>query len=189
MRIPKELLDLDLYALFDLDSSATPAEVRRAYRYKARQSHPDLNPEDESAEQRLALLNRAAHILLDPGLNRSYLRTRARTIHREPDWFERCNPAHEPGEDLDWGSPASRAPAHRKRPSAAGRAGFSRRVRDWNARCAALVGGWVPFENPSHALVLTALCLVLGSGLIACARPSNAFWSASFWSAHELHLP
>jgi molecular chaperone DnaJ len=51
--------------LLGVPRNATDAEIRSAFRQKAAQHHPDRNPDDASAQQRFADLNRAYQILSD----------------------------------------------------------------------------------------------------------------------------
>jgi molecular chaperone DnaJ len=49
----------DPYKILGLSSSATEEEVTKAYRRLARKYHPDLNPGDKTAEQRMKQINAA----------------------------------------------------------------------------------------------------------------------------------
>lgn len=55
----------DPYELLGVSRKASDAEIRSAFRQKAAQHHPDRNPNDASAQQRFADLNRAYQILGD----------------------------------------------------------------------------------------------------------------------------
>ncbi|KAL8274426.1 hypothetical protein Esti_001586 [Eimeria stiedai] len=54
------------YSLLGIDMSATPEEVRRAYRRKAVEKHPDKNPNDPEATFNFQLLLEAYECLSDP---------------------------------------------------------------------------------------------------------------------------
>jgi molecular chaperone DnaJ len=56
----------DPYAVLGVAKSATPDEIRTAFRKLARQHHPDLNQDDPSAEERFKEVNEAYGILSDP---------------------------------------------------------------------------------------------------------------------------
>lgn len=64
----------DFYAILGLDSKATTAQIRAAYRFCAKQNHPDVNPTAEEA--RIKQLNAAYEILGDPARRRIYDRER-----------------------------------------------------------------------------------------------------------------
>ncbi|MGH9047441.1 MAG: DnaJ domain-containing protein, partial [Acidimicrobiales bacterium] len=57
---------LDLYGLLGVASNATDEEIKRAYRQKARQLHPDANGGDASAEARFKEVSLAYEVLRDP---------------------------------------------------------------------------------------------------------------------------
>lgn len=56
----------DPYEVLGLKRSATPDEVKSAFRKLAAKHHPDRNPGDESATQRFKEINAAYQILSDP---------------------------------------------------------------------------------------------------------------------------
>ncbi len=56
----------DPYAALGLKKTATDAEIKKAYRKIARTSHPDLNPDDTSAELRFKEASAAYDLLKDP---------------------------------------------------------------------------------------------------------------------------
>jgi len=56
----------DPYAALGLKKSATTEEIKKAYRKIARNSHPDLNPEDKEAESRFKAASAAYDLLKDP---------------------------------------------------------------------------------------------------------------------------
>lgn len=59
------------YAILDLPTDATEADVRRAYRAKAKTEHPDTG----GSPEKFALLKRAEDILSDPGRRARYDQT------------------------------------------------------------------------------------------------------------------
>ena len=62
----------DYYATLGVEKSASPAEVKRAFRKLARKHHPDVNPGDQSAERRFKEINEAYEVLGDPEKRRKY---------------------------------------------------------------------------------------------------------------------
>ena len=62
----------NLYAVLGVSETATGDELKRAYRTIARQSHPDRNPGDPSAEARFKAAAEAYRVLADPDARRAY---------------------------------------------------------------------------------------------------------------------
>jgi molecular chaperone DnaJ len=62
---------VDHYAVLGVRRDATKEEIRRAYRRKARELHPDVNP-DPSAQERIQEVNTAYDVLSDPGKRETY---------------------------------------------------------------------------------------------------------------------
>lgn len=56
----------DPYKVLGVARTATPDDIRKAYRAKAKKSHPDLHPDDKQAEARFKDLNAANDLLSDP---------------------------------------------------------------------------------------------------------------------------
>lgn len=56
----------DHYDVLGVSRQATAEEIKRAYRRRARELHPDANPDDPTAEARFKVLARAYEVLSDP---------------------------------------------------------------------------------------------------------------------------
>ena len=56
----------DYYAVLGVPRTASPAEIKKAFRKLARQHHPDAKPGDTAAERKFKELNEANEVLGDP---------------------------------------------------------------------------------------------------------------------------
>jgi DnaJ-class molecular chaperone len=65
-------MPLEPYAALGLSSAATAAEIKQAYRKLARAHHPDLHPNDASAEARFKDISAAYDLLKDPATRARY---------------------------------------------------------------------------------------------------------------------
>lgn len=69
----KQLLELDLYKLFDLDEICSVEQIKKAYRKKALELHPDKNLDNkEEAEKNFIQLGKAFEILTDAAAKAAY---------------------------------------------------------------------------------------------------------------------
>ena len=62
----------DPYEVLGVARTATPEEIRKAYRQLAKKLHPDLNPGDKHAEDRFKEVSAANDLLSDPEKRRRY---------------------------------------------------------------------------------------------------------------------
>lgn len=62
----------DYYEVLGVDKNASEADIKSAYRKKAKECHPDLHPNDKTAEERFKELNEANEVLSDPEKRKRY---------------------------------------------------------------------------------------------------------------------
>jgi molecular chaperone DnaJ len=62
----------DFYTLLNVTRSATPDEIKKAYRKLAMQFHPDKNPGDKKAEDKFKEFSEAYEVLSDPKKREAY---------------------------------------------------------------------------------------------------------------------
>ncbi len=62
----------DYYAVLGVPRTASPAEIKKAFRKLARQHHPDKKPGDTAAERKFKEINEANEVLGDPAKRRQY---------------------------------------------------------------------------------------------------------------------
>jgi curved DNA-binding protein len=63
---------VDYYKLLGIDKTATPKDIKNAYRKLARKHHPDLNPNDKDAKRNFQQINEANEVLSDPEKRKKY---------------------------------------------------------------------------------------------------------------------
>ncbi len=62
----------DPYAVLSVAKTATPAEIKTAFRQLAKRYHPDLHPGDKDVERRFKEANAAYDFLSNPTKRRRY---------------------------------------------------------------------------------------------------------------------
>jgi curved DNA-binding protein len=63
---------VDYYKVLGIDKTATPKDIKSAYRKLARKLHPDLNPHDKNAKKNFQQINEANEVLSDPEKRKKY---------------------------------------------------------------------------------------------------------------------
>lgn len=63
---------IDYYKVLGVNKNASTADIKKAYRKLARKHHPDLNPNDASAQKRFQQLNEANEVLTDAEKRKKY---------------------------------------------------------------------------------------------------------------------
>lgn len=84
MTDPSESAPPDYYARLGVSPSASQEEIRAAYRKKARETHPDRNPDDPKAAEQFQKVKAAYQVLRDPEERAQYDDTRA-AVSRVPE--------------------------------------------------------------------------------------------------------
>jgi curved DNA-binding protein len=85
----------DYYKILGVDKKASEKEIKKAYRKLARKHHPDVNPGDDSAEDRFKEINEAHEVLSDPDKRKKYDQLGA-------SWRQYQHTGGQPG-GFDWG--------------------------------------------------------------------------------------
>lgn len=62
----------NLYEILEVETTATHDEIKRSYRRLAKKYHPDLNPDDENASEKLKEINLAYEVLSDSNKRSKY---------------------------------------------------------------------------------------------------------------------
>ena len=78
---------VDYYQILEIKKTATPKEIKNAYRKLARRFHPDINPDVKDAKRKFQLINEANEVLSDP-------EKRAKYDQYGENWQHIGEPAH-----------------------------------------------------------------------------------------------
>ncbi len=88
---------IDYYKALGIEKNASEDDIKKAYRKLARKLHPDLNPNDKTAQQKFQQINEANEVLSDPEKRKKYDQygkdwqhadqfEQQRRQHRQPDF-------------------------------------------------------------------------------------------------------
>lgn len=64
--------ETEYYDILGIQPTATPAEIKKAYRRKAMETHPDKHPNDPTAQSKFQAVGEAYQVLSDPTLRDQY---------------------------------------------------------------------------------------------------------------------
>ena len=87
------MIFLDYYKILGVEKTATPKEIKDAFRKLARKYHPDLNPNDKDAKRNFQQINEANEVLSDPEKRKKYDQYGKDWQHSEQ--FENARQYHE----------------------------------------------------------------------------------------------
>ena len=93
----------DYYKALGVEKTATAEQIKKAYRKLARQHHPDVNPNDQGAEQRFKELNEANEVLSDPEKRKKYDQLGADYQRYQQQPGGGAGRGGQPGGGFDWG--------------------------------------------------------------------------------------
>ncbi len=66
------MAEKDYYKILGVDRDASEEEIKKAFRHLARKWHPDVNPDNEEAEEKFKEINEAFEVLKDPERRQAY---------------------------------------------------------------------------------------------------------------------
>ena len=177
MKLNSSLLKQDLYRVLGVPKGASREEIRRRYRHLVRVSHPDRNPLDQrTAALRMAEINVAAAVLLDPQRRADYDRHR----RREAEARRHTSPAGARADGRSRGrqTPDFVAPVCDAWETRRARRGLGReqlrvleKLRPWASRQLEALSLWHAEQPARSQLAFLVATVMLAFFLIGAARP------------------
>lgn len=86
---PAKVFELDLYAVLGVSIMATEEEIRRSWKKRAFENHPDKLANDADATIRFQTIQHAYNVLRDPARRREYDTALLHRLHAE-EYLGRC---------------------------------------------------------------------------------------------------
>jgi curved DNA-binding protein CbpA len=168
-----DVLAMDLYAILEVEPSASADAIRRAYRRLVVTSHPDLNPGDrEAAERRMVDVNVAASVLLDSVRRGVYDRAcvRRATAHGPShSWDPWAHGRGAPDDEDDWNVPEAKTVSPLEGELKEAVRGF----RSWPTQALQELLRITAASSPSAHALFTIASVGLALFLIGIAKPRS----------------
>lgn len=93
----------DYYKSLEIDKTATPDEIKKAYRRLAKKYHPDKNPDNKASEEKFKEISEANEVLSDPEKRKKYDQLGSNWKHYQNagaegnDWFRNYQSSRQGG--------------------------------------------------------------------------------------------
>jgi hypothetical protein len=183
----------DLYVVVGASPTASPDELQRAFRQRAKAVHPDLHPENRQAKQQFQALNDAYDILSNPQKRAEYDRLRydwlgyrgtpppIREAFRD-EWQDAPHDAPDgtvnEGEDgNDTGQPDFSEWERSRQPPSIFHAAWRNMMRSYSHRLLLAVLAFVLFANIAAVLLLPQVMWLFDTAAAAQAARTAEFYS------------